>query len=384
MSYKSNASSFLKNPKYKEQPYSKRNWGHPWHSLCSYHGKLKPAIAAILIKEFTKPGDLVLDPLCGVGTIPFEASLQGRNSIGNDLSELAYTVTTAKLNPPNIEDVEKKLVELESFITDNKFKQFDADIDFGLNGKIKDYYHEDTLKEILIVREYFKSLETKGNVDAFIFSCFAHILHGNRPYALSRNSHPLTPYAPKGAYLYKNVIEHIRNKVYLSYNKSDKYLDYERENFVIGSTYNLDYNDLLSVIPKDSVNAIITSPPFSNSIKFYSQNWLRLWLSGWERSDFQNVNDRFLEIKQRSTLDVYKNFFKVGHALLKDGGKMILHLGKTSKVNMGEELSKLCRPWFDVIYLGSESVSHLEKHGIKDKGGTSDHQYLFLIKKNNV
>ena len=184
--------------------------------------------------------------------------------------------------------------------------------------------------------------------------------------------------------MYKNVIEHIRNKVYLSYNKSDKYLDYERENFVIGSTYNLDYNDLLSVIPKDSVNAIITSPPFSNSIKFYSQNWLRLWLSGWERSDFQNVNDRFLEIKQRSTLDVYKNFFKVGHALLKDGGKMILHLGKTSKVNMGEELSKLCRPWFDVIYLGSESVSHLEKHGIKDKGGTSDHQYLFLIKKNNV
>ena len=40
---------------------------------------------------------MVLDPLCGVGTIPFEACLQGRVGIGNDLSELAYVVTKPKL-----------------------------------------------------------------------------------------------------------------------------------------------------------------------------------------------------------------------------------------------------------------------------------------------
>ncbi|MHC5719531.1 MAG: hypothetical protein ACYTX0_47675, partial [Nostoc sp.] len=37
---------------YKDAPYNSRNWGHNLHSLCSYQGKLKPAIAHWLIREF--------------------------------------------------------------------------------------------------------------------------------------------------------------------------------------------------------------------------------------------------------------------------------------------------------------------------------------------
>lgn len=380
MSYMTKAISFVENPLYKELPYSKRNWGHPWHSLCSYHGKIKPAIASILIKEFTKKGDVILDPLCGVGTIPFEAALNGRYAIGNDLSELAYNVTFAKLCPPKKSDIDRRLKTLEDIVNYNIDKIENVDIGFGLNGKIEDYFQEKTLREIIIIREYYKNLNSIDNVDAFIFSCFAHVLHGNRPYALSRNSHPLTPYYPSGPYIYKNVIEHISNKVNLSFKNLEK-LDQEYKiNFIQGTAYNLDYNKLINIIPNKSVDAIITSPPFSNSIKFYSQNWLRLWLAGWEKEDFHNINNEFLEIRQKNDLGVYKSFFEIGFKLLKPEGKMILHLGKSSKSDMGSELSKLCSPWFNVIYLGNESVSTLEKHGIKDKGGTSNHQYLFLQK----
>ena len=41
---------------YKAIPFRGRNWGHPLHSLCSYQGKLKPAIAHWLVKSFTAPG----------------------------------------------------------------------------------------------------------------------------------------------------------------------------------------------------------------------------------------------------------------------------------------------------------------------------------------
>ena len=85
MTYKEKAENFLTTMPYKHGEFAGRNWGHPLHSLCSYHGKLKPAIAHILIRDFTHPGDRVLDPLCGVGTIPLEACLQGRFGIGNDL-----------------------------------------------------------------------------------------------------------------------------------------------------------------------------------------------------------------------------------------------------------------------------------------------------------
>jgi hypothetical protein len=37
---------------HQQVPYSSRNWGHNNHSLCSYQGKLKPAIAHHLVNTF--------------------------------------------------------------------------------------------------------------------------------------------------------------------------------------------------------------------------------------------------------------------------------------------------------------------------------------------
>ena len=44
MSYFDDAKKFVDELPYKQGQYVGRNWGHPWHSLCSYHGKLKPDI----------------------------------------------------------------------------------------------------------------------------------------------------------------------------------------------------------------------------------------------------------------------------------------------------------------------------------------------------
>jgi RMKL-like, methyltransferase domain len=97
---------------YRRAPYSKRNWGGVLHSLCSYQGKLKPAIAHFLVSKFTRPGDMVLDPMSGVGTIPLEARIQGRHAIAGDLSELASTVSQAKLETFRNPDIQTTLGEL--------------------------------------------------------------------------------------------------------------------------------------------------------------------------------------------------------------------------------------------------------------------------------
>lgn len=378
--FKIEASNFIENMPYRQEPYSGRNWGHPWHSLCSYHGKLKPAIAHFMVNQFTNPGDVILDPLCGVGTIPLEACLQGRVGIGNDLSELAYVVTMAKLQKPDLDDCLKALDALDSFI--NAEKDLDVinnDIelynDFGFNGKLPAYFHPDTYREILSARRYFVP-KIKSSItppEAMIFSCLLHVLHGNRPYALSRNSHPLTPYAPKGDFIYKNVVAHIKDKLLLSFDKGS----FER--YVSGSAIYGDYNDLGK---KDlAVDAIICSPPFADSIRFYMQNWMRLWLCGWEAQDYKNAETLFLDQKQKKNFDIYKSFFDMCAAVLKPHGKVILHLGKTDKVDMAEELSKRALPQFTEVYRGSENVESIEKHGIKDKGATVEHQYLFLMKK---
>ena len=377
--FRNEAMTFIKNMPYRQEPYSGRNWGHPWHSLCSYHDKLKPAIAHFMVNQFTKPGDVVLDPLSGVGTIPLEACLQGRIGIGNDLSELAFVVTKAKLEKPSLDDCLSVIDGLSEFIANYKDSaEIISDIaqyeTFGFNGKVATYFHPDTYREILCGRRYFvQKLSNISPAEAMVFSCFLHVLHGNRPYALSRNSHLLTPYAPKGDYIYKNVVEHIKDKLVASFSKGD-FDRYTPGQAIFGDYSKLPEHDI-------QVDAIICSPPFADSIRFYMQNWMRLWLCGWEPDDYKEAENIFLDQKQKKDFDVYTPFFKMCSEVLVSQGKVILHLGKTDKVDMAEELTKRAEAYFTEVFRGSENVESIEKHGIKDKGATLEHQYLFLMKK---
>ena len=90
---------------------------------------------------------------------------------------------------------------------------------------------------------------------------------------------------------------------------------------------------------------------------------------------------KFLDSKQKKDFSIYKDFFFMCNRVLKENWKVILHLWKTNKYDMAEELSKYCWDYFDVIYSWTESVQEIEKHGIRDKWWVTEHQYLFLMKK---
>ncbi len=62
-----------------------------------YFGKLEPALALALIETFSKPGDTVLDPFCGSGTVLHEGLLAGRSVLGWDSSPLAVLIASAKV-----------------------------------------------------------------------------------------------------------------------------------------------------------------------------------------------------------------------------------------------------------------------------------------------
>jgi len=48
----------------------------------AHPGKMLPAIAATAITRYTQPGDLVADPMCGIGTTLIEAVHLGRDALG--------------------------------------------------------------------------------------------------------------------------------------------------------------------------------------------------------------------------------------------------------------------------------------------------------------
>jgi SAM-dependent methyltransferase len=67
------------------------------HGFHSYPARMHPLTARRLIESFSGPGDMVLDPFCGSGTVLVEARLAGRRSIGVDANPLAVRLASRKV-----------------------------------------------------------------------------------------------------------------------------------------------------------------------------------------------------------------------------------------------------------------------------------------------
>ncbi len=356
---------------YRIHPYSKRNWGQRLHSLCSYQSKLKPAIAYFLIKYFTEVGQKIFDPFGGVGTIAFESCLNGRTGISNDINEIAHYNTLAKVQKVNSNDADKEIERLRDFIEKHLvLPEESASVNLNMNKDIKEYYHPDTFREILTARKFFLKNPPRNASHALVLSSLLHILHGNRPYALSRHSHGITPFAPRGPFIYKNLIEKLKEKVSRMLNISYP------EDYSEGASYLSSIFEIPSEV--EDIDVVITSPPFFGSTRFHTNNWIRLWFCGWEKEDFTKRKYEFLEVLQSKGMSIYRKVFEVLHQIMKKDGLCIMHLGVTPSIDMGKEMIKNAEGYFKYLDLIYEQVGKCEKHGIRDQGVTKRHQFLFL------
>ena len=315
----------------------------------------------------------MFDPFAGVGTIPFEGALNGRHAFGMDISPLAFIVSNAKLHRNDHDTCLTYIRRLEDYILNANVAEayFKNQAAFGFNKSLQDYYHPDTFKEILKARVFVQEHFPASSEEMLVVSSLLHILHGNRPYALSRRSHPIVPYAPSGDFEYKNLIEKLTEKV-------EKSVSVELpDNFVEGEVFFADSTTKWNNEIKD-LDAIITSPPFFDSTRFYLANWIRLWFLGWNDNDFNTKPSEFVDEKQKVSFNVYDSIFTQAKERLKNDGYFVMHLGKSKKCDMGEILLAKARHWFNRVKLYSESVDDVETFGIKDLGTVATHQYLIM------
>jgi hypothetical protein len=334
---------------------------------------MKPALAHWLVRTFVPAGGRLLDPFAGVGTLPFEAALQGCASFGFDISPPAIAIAAAKVGRVTRHGVDTVLGRLESHLAECRVPAEDRH-DAGairFNGAIPDYFHARTLDEVLAARQFFLANPPNDAAAQLVLASLLHVLHGNRPYALSRRSHPITPFAPAGAAEYRPLLEHVRDKVQRSL---DNPLP---DGFVEGTICPIDATAAWPA-DVDRLDAVITSPPFFDSTRFYLANWMRLWFCGWSRADFDRKPLAFVDERQKADFRVYEPVFRQARERLKSGAVLVLHLGRSAKCDMAAELARVSRPWFRVADQCSESVAHCESHGIRDKGTVTAHQFLVL------
>lgn len=294
MSYQ-HVSSYQLKDSWKE---AKRNWGHSLHSTCSRTGSFPPSLAHFFIRKFSFTRDKVLDPFSGKGTAPLEACLTERIGIGNDLAPEAFILTHSKVRPVSLEKFLEYSKELEKELS-RKIKKVEVD---EVNENVRVFYHPETLRQIVAIKDAVR--EDNSDEGVFLKALMCGILHGNSKISLSlpcSHSYSMSPkYVKK--YAKKHGLIRPKRNVFDCLIKKAEIVLSDGLPSVKGVAYQLDSRSL--PLENESVDLIITSPPYFNAQTYAWDNWLRLWFLG---HNFREVRRTLV---QTGSKQKYANFMK--------------------------------------------------------------------------
>ena len=295
---------------------SKQRAGHSLHEV-SYRACYKPQLPEYFIKKFCKTEAVVYDPFMGRGTTLIEAQLHGHRVIGNDINPLAKILTAPRLNPPTLEQIETRLQEIHL--------STDAEVDTELLV----FFHEDTLREIYGWRTYFQQ-EPFDPVDAWLQMVACSRLTGHSTGFFSVFTLPpnlaTSIVAQQKINEKRNQIPEYRNTKELILRKSKQLLrhrlpDCFRRDDAILLTESADST---RQIADESVDLVVTSPPFLDTIDYMQDNWLRMWFCDIEIEQGKIWQLRSLEDWVARMTDVLAEL----HRVLKHGGRIAFEVGE--------------------------------------------------------
>lgn len=294
----------------KENTWKEHNrlWGDQIHRICSYVAMFSPSLANFFIKTYSDKNDIILDTFSGRGTTLLEARLLDRQSYAIDLNPFAYILSRAKSQSFKIQDVLKRINYWEKkYFSNNIIYDFDNTYD-----DLKVYYSEKNLHQLVFIKKNlgmkFKKISA---IDNFILAVILGIMHGPMRksgqsiyFSLSMSNHTSMSVNYVRNYALKhnlkkpddNIFEKIKNRVVYILKKS-KYSDNIAQ-VKLGNA--LEISKYFDIKPK----LIFTSPPYLNLINYTKQNWIKMWMLGFDN----NQDNDNIKLDDRHNFLSYKTF----------------------------------------------------------------------------
>ncbi len=349
------------------------------HELAPYIGKMRPELAGWAVEKVTLPGQSLLDPFCGSGTVLLEGWSRGREVAGIDLSPYAWLISTAKLllSPTtHTPDVEERLRKYQSEVNRHISNIQLSDVD----PWVRSFYHPDTLKELLAW-----SWVLRRRRDPLFLSSLMAIAHHQRPGFLSFPSSHTVPYLRTSKfppaeypelYEYRPLLPRLRKKIYRVL-KNANALNMNAQRAVhLGDA---------SKVPAfaGKFDAIVTSPPYMGQLHYARDNRLRLALLG--REDWRNI-DLAVSPNFGKFSELITNCFNAWAPALRNEGKVAILVGDTTNTTKRrlddfviESVKKHCKQ-YRLIDVAESSIPD-ERRARKNCRGSQAELLLIFQKK---
>ncbi|AGM24846.1 DNA methyltransferase [Spiroplasma chrysopicola] len=348
-----------------------RLWGDWMHRICSYVAMFSPALADHFINEYApNEGDIVLDTFSGRGTTLLQARILNKKAYSVDLNPFAYVLTRAKAKSFREDEIISRVNkwELEYLKTKNSLLNLNC-----INQDLKVYYSDINLRQLLFIKKmYGEDFKNLSDEDNFILAITLGILHGPMKKSgesiylslhMSNHTSMSVNYVKNYALKHNlikpedNIFDKIRNRVRHILKKSKFYEN--KAEVKLGNALNI--SEYFNIVPK----LVFTSPPYLNIINYTQQNWLKMWMLGFDtREDNKN-----LKLDDRHNINEYKNFMlqylsNISEICNKDS-TIILVIGdvkKSEKINYSFE-----KIWNDFKHLTDLKLIKIYEDNIQQK-----------------
>ena len=239
----------------------KRHCAHGWHS---FPAKFPPQLPEFFISRLTQPGDVVLDPMMGSGTTLLESVRLGRRAIGCDIDPLALTITKAKLTPiktAQIVQVGCRLLQAAEQSHNTRRaalrKDLSARFDAGTLAFLDYWFLPETQLELLALIQEIEKLRPMKLQNFFVMIFSSVIIAKTAGVSLARDLAHTRPHKVLGKKPVSAFDEFLKrlSKVVASGTNAD-----------LGGGAMLKHKRAQNTgLPSDSVDLVITSPPYANN-----------------------------------------------------------------------------------------------------------------------
>lgn len=253
------------------------------HSICPYFAMFPEEFVRKHVERYTKEGDLVLDPFSGRGTTVLESLLLNRRAAAVDINPVAFCISGAKAEAPNLTAVLTRLDELESQCLEHSKTEVER---VELHGFFRRAFYHSTLTQLLFLR---RTLKWKiDSVERFIAALALGSLHGEMDKSPNyfSNQMPRTistklDYSLK--YWRKHKLWPQKRDVFSILKARAQYRLKGEMPKRTGEVRMSDARRCLDMFPdlKGQVKLIVTSPPYFNVTSYEEDQWLRLWFLGY-------------------------------------------------------------------------------------------------------
>lgn len=257
-----------------------------WAAVGPYYAMFPLDFAFEVVENYSKPGELVVDPFAGRASSIYAAATKGRHGLGIEINPLGWVYAQMKLNPAPLQHVESRFRAIVKASEREKYIEQAKDLpDF-----FRWCYSKDILAFLLAARNL---LDWRANrIDRTLMTFILVYLHGK----LGQNLSNQMRQSKAMGYSYSVRWWKERKLRAPQIDIKDFLLPRIRWRYEVGipqiTSSKVKMADSSKVLKKEAeafenkigkrCSLFFTSPPYYGLTNYHKDQWLRLWMLGGE------------------------------------------------------------------------------------------------------